>query len=120
MIFKNAIRIEVVAGVTYNALGNKMTEEFVKLGTRDIRKFACELFGGVTLFRGLGSCTEPGEDKVTHEQTRSFVCMVTAATTIAGEEKLQKSIDMFADVVKGALAQSRVSVKVSSVKHSFH
>jgi len=119
MKYENYTQVEIISGVTYDALGKRMAEEALKEGSRAITRFACDLFGGVSVSAGRRSGRSLDGGRF-HETTRSYICHIPSATNAESETKLKNSITMLADVVKGALAQSEVCVILSKVKRCVH
>jgi len=123
MKYENYTQVEIISGVTYDALGQRMTEEALKEGFRAITRFACDLFGGVSVSTGRRAGRRAGrslDGGCFHEMTRSYICHIPSATNAESETKLKNSITMLADVVKGALAQSEVCVILSKGKRCVH
>lgn len=79
----------------------------------DIEQFACELFGGVTAYRGVGGWIHPQHNILVHEDCVTFV--VNTEEDIASRDAAYS----LANYVKCRLNQTSVLLMFVPTKHEF-
>lgn len=111
-------RIEIAAGLLYDAVGKTISEADRDAALASIQRVACELFGGATILPASGRWEDPASG-IVHTEPSLCLVVLTPKGNKTQQKSVFKAVDMLADVVKGTLGQSAVLVSVSEVKAAF-
>lgn len=111
-------RIEISAGLLYDATGKTICPDSRDTALAQIKRISCELFGGGTLINTSGIWADPVTGTVHNEPGISAVAVIAKGNK-AQQKLILKAVEMFADVVKGTLGQSAVLVSISEVRAAF-
>lgn len=94
------MRIEIVCGTGLDKHQQPIRDIDRKIS--DIETLASELFGGVTVYRGVGSWIHPEHKVLVHEDCVTFVVAIHGATRKNG------AVSRFAEFVRDTLNQHSV------------
>jgi len=111
-------RIEIAAGLLYDAVGKTIPKADRDTALASILRVACELFGGATILPASGRWEDPASGLVAAEPSLCLV-VLTPKGNKTQQKSVLKAVGMLADVVKGTLGQSAVLVSLSEVRAAF-